>query len=87
MKLSRRQLRKIIKEEKQKFVFEANSDGTISADEEELEEELANYVILELETLIQQVQEESTRIGGAFRGPGIRARIFEEMRNTIKRRN
>jgi hypothetical protein len=86
MKLSRKQLRKIIKEEKQKLVFEANSDGTISADEEELEEELANYVILELKTLIQQVQEESTRIGGGFRGPGIRARIFEEMRNTIKRR-
>ena len=48
MKLTKRQLKQIVKEEKAKLVSEANPDGTISADEEELEEELVflKHVIL-----------------------------------------
>jgi hypothetical protein len=85
MKLSKRQLRRIIKEEKAKLVLEANPDGTISDDEEELEDDLTTDVLMELDNLIQQVREESRRIGGGFRGPGIKARIFAEMRKMIQR--
>tara|TARA_B100001248_G_C27329370_1_gene430643 strand:- start:26 stop:289 length:264 start_codon:yes stop_codon:yes gene_type:complete len=85
MKLSMRQLRRIIKEEKAKLVLEANPDGTISDDEEEMEDELASDVMIELDNLIAQVREEAMRIGGDFRGPGIRARIFSEMRAMIQR--
>ena len=83
MKISKRQLKRIIKEEKAKLVLEANPDGTVSADEEELEEELAMDVLMELDNLIQQVKEEAGRIGGGFRGPGIKSRIFAEMRRML----
>ena len=85
MKLSMRQLRRIIKEEKAKLVLEANPDGTISDDEEEMVDELASDVMIELDNLIAQVREAAMRIGGDFRGPGIRARIFSEMRAMIQR--
>ena len=85
MKLTKGQLKRIIKEEKAKIVLEANPDGTISGDEEELEDELAADIMIELDNLIAQVREESMRIGGDFRGPGIRARIFAEMRSMIQR--
>ena len=83
MKVSKKQLRKIIKEEKAKLVLEANPDGTISDDEEDLEEDLAMDVLMELDNLIQRVKEESGRIGGGFRGPGIKSRIFAEMRRML----
>ena len=83
MKVTKRQLKRIIKEEKAKLILEANPDGTISDDEEELEEELAMEVLMELDNLIQQVKEESRRIGGGFRGPGIKSRIFSEMKRMI----
>ena len=85
MKLSKTQLRRIIKEEKAKLVLEANPDGTISDDEEENEDELASDVMIELDNLIAQVREEAMRIGGDFRGPGIRARIFSQMRAMLQR--
>ena len=85
MKISKRQLKRIIKEEQDKLVREANLDGTYSADEEELEDDLATDVLMELDNLIQQVREESMRIGGDFRGPGIKARIFAEMRDMLRR--
>ena len=84
MKISKRQLKRIIKEEQDKILREANLDGTYSADEEDLEDDLATDVLMELDNLIQQVREESMRIGGDFRGPGIRARIFAEMRSMLE---
>ena len=84
MKITKKQLRRIIKEEKAKLFLEANPDGTISDDEEDLEEELASDVLMELDNLIQQVREEAMRIGGGFRGPGIKARIYSEMRKMIE---
>ena len=66
-----------------KIVQEANMDGTISTDEEELEEELMAEAVIELDNLIAMVREEAMRIGGDFRGPGIRSRVFSEMRRII----
>ena len=54
-------------------------------DEEELEDELTADIIIELENLISQVRGESMKIGGDYRGPGIRARIFKEMRTILGR--
>lgn len=83
MKITKRQLKQIIKEEKAKLVSEANPDGTISDDEEEMEEELMMEAMIELDNLIAMVREEAMRIGGDFRGPGIRSRVFGEMRKVI----
>ena len=85
MKITKRQLQRIIKEEKKNILSEMNPDGTISADEGDLEDELAAEVTMELDNLIAQVREEAMRIGGSFRGPGIKARIFSEMRAMIQR--
>jgi len=83
MKITKNQLKRIIKEEKAKLISEANPDGTISDDEDELEEELMMEVMIELDNLIAMVREEAMRIGGDFRGPGIRSRVFSEMRKVI----
>ena len=84
MKITESQLRRIIREEKSRLVLEANPDGTISDNEEELEDDLATDVLMDLDNLIQQVREEAMRIGGDFRGPGIKARIYREMANMIR---
>ena len=84
MKISKRNLKRIINEVKAMLISEVNPDGTVSDDEEELEDELASDVLMELDNLIQQVREESARIGGGFRGPGIKTRIFAEMLRMIK---
>jgi len=62
---------------------EANPDGTISSDEDDLEDELMYELIRELEGLVARVQIESDRIGGSFRGPGIRSRLFKAMAETL----
>jgi len=83
MKITKRQLKQIIKEEKAKLVSEANPDGTISDDEEELEEQLMTEALTELDNIIATVREEAIRIGGPFRGPGMKIRIFMEMQDMI----
>lgn len=75
MRESKRRIRKIVQE--------ANMDGTISADEEELGEELMAEALIELDNIIAMVREEAMRIGGEFRGPGLKIRIFMEMRDMI----
>ena len=83
MKISKRQLKRIIKEEKAKLVLEANPDGTISADEDDLEEDLMAEIEVEIDRLIEFVRIESDKIGGGFRGPGIRARALKLLANKI----
>ena len=84
MKITKRQLKRIIAEEKQRLA-EVNPDGTISADEEDREEELEDEILRELDNLIQAVRAEAAEIGGSFRAPGIRARIFRQMADMIHR--
>tara|TARA_E500000331_G_C17026517_1_gene613249 strand:- start:274 stop:549 length:276 start_codon:yes stop_codon:yes gene_type:complete len=79
MKITRNQLRRIIKEEKTKLLSEANDDGTISEDEEFREEQLLEFAISEIDKTIAFVKEQSELIGGDFRGPAIRVRILEAM--------
>ena len=83
MKISKRKLKQIIKEEKAKLVLEANPDGTISGDEEELEDDLMMEIEIEIDRLIQMVRAESENIGGGFRGPGIKARALKLLADKI----
>ncbi len=83
MKITKRQLQRIIKEEKAKLVLEANPDGTISGDEEELEDDLMMEIEIEIDRWIQMVRIESENIGGGFRGPGIKARALKLLADKI----
>ncbi len=76
MKITKRSLKRIIKEEKAKLIKEANLDGTVSDDEEDMEDDLMMEVEIEIDRLIQYIRTESDRIGGGFRGPGIRSRAL-----------
>ena len=79
MKITKNQLRRIIKEEKARLVLEMKPDGTISDDELDLEDELTEEVVRDLEGLITRVHVQAERIGGDFRSPGIKSRIFKAM--------
>jgi hypothetical protein len=83
MKVSKRQLRKIIKEEKQKLVREMNPDGTISDNEDEERELLIIEVEERLNELLDHVISEADRIGGGFRGPGIKQEALTLMSDMI----
>jgi hypothetical protein len=83
MKLSKTQLKKIIQEEQRKLIREANMDGTISDDEDFLEDQLLEYVEIQIDEIIQFIQLESKKIGGDFRGPGIKARAMSLLKSKI----
>ena len=75
MKITKRQLRRIIKEEKERLMLEMNPDGTVSEDEEEMEEDLQKSAMMGLNELLDMVEAEAYKIGGTFRGPGVRSRM------------
>lgn len=75
MKITKRQLRRIIKEEKTRILNEMNPDGTVSDDEEEREADLMAHVEISIDELIEKATEEAYAIGGTFRSPGIRKRV------------
>jgi len=84
MKITKRQLQQIIKEERTRFlVREMNPDGTISDDEDDARYDLLASVEVEIDNLIQHVKDEAERIGGGFRSPGIRAEAFKLMAEKI----
>jgi len=84
MKITRRQLRKIIHEAKSGMLSEMNPDGTISPDEDDQRDDLLTHVEIILDELIQYVNDEADRIGGSFRSPGIRAAAFRLMREKVQ---
>jgi len=83
MKITKKQLRRIIKEEKGKVILEMNQDGTISGDEDTEREALLVSVEDQLNELIAHVITESNRIGGDFRSPGIKKQVFDLMSDMI----
>ena len=83
MKISKRQLRRIVKEEKARLVREMNPDGTISDDEDDQREDLMIHVEMQTAELVQHIRDEADRIGGSFRSPGIRAEAFRLMAEMI----
>jgi hypothetical protein len=85
MKITKRQLKRIIKEEKRRLVREMNPDGSISGDEDEARLDLLASSEIQIDELIQHVVDEANRIGGSFRSPGIRAEVFKLMAEKIHR--
>ena len=85
MKITKSHLKRIIKEEKAKLVREANPDGTISGDEESLEDELMTEIEIEIDNLIQHIRIQAEQIGGGFRGPGVRQRALKLLADKIYR--
>ena len=76
MKITKRQLRRIIKEEKAKLLSEVNPDGTISDDEDNERDLLMAEVEEQMEELVRFIQMEAERIGGGFRSPGIKKQAY-----------
>ena len=85
MKITKRQLKRIIKEEKLKLLREANPDGTIAGDEDMQRERLMADVADQAKNLIYFIQSEADEIGGGFRGPGIRKEAFKVLADIIHR--
>tara|TARA_Y100000034_G_C6903063_1_gene418218 strand:+ start:634 stop:912 length:279 start_codon:yes stop_codon:yes gene_type:complete len=84
MKITKRQLRKIVNEAKSSLLSEMNPDGTISPDEDEARDDLLTQVEIQMQELIQTINDEADRIGGPFRSPGIRMAAFRLMREVIE---
>ena len=85
MKITKRQLKRIIKEEKTRLILEMNPDGSISDDEDEARYDLLVSVEVQIDELIQHVKDEAERIGGGFRSPGIRREVFKLLADKIHR--
>ena len=83
MNITRRQLRRIIKEEKEKMLSEMNPDGTISADEDNERAIFMADVEEQAEELVRFIQMEAERIGGGFRSPGIRREALRIVADVI----
>ena len=83
MRITKRQLKRIIKEEKTRFIREMNPDGTISADEDEQREELLMEVERTMSDLVQDIVTRAEQIGGPFRSPGIKAECFKLVADII----
>jgi len=84
MKITKRQLARIIKEEKARLVREMNPDGTISDGEDKMRDDFLTEVEMKIDELIEFVHASARRIGGDFRAPGIRAQAKELMINKIQ---
>ena len=84
MRITKSQLSKIIKEEKAALISEMNPDGTISDDEDEMRHDFLAEVEMQIDELIEFILASSRRIGGDFRGPGIRAAAKKTMLEKIQ---
>ena len=85
MKITKRQLRRIIREEKASLVKEVNPDGTISGNEDQEREEFLAELGEQIDELVDFVHQSAERIGGGFRSPGIRRQAQEIMLAKIQR--
>ena len=77
MKITKRQLKRIIREERNRLIQEMNPDGTISDNEDAEREAFLVEVEDQAEELVRFIQMEAERIGGGFRSPGIRKQAYE----------
>ena len=56
---------------------EANPDGTISPDEDKLMDELMTHIEQTMEELLYEAEQETARIGGRFRQPGMKDQVIK----------
>jgi hypothetical protein len=64
-------------------IREANSDGTISPDEDRRREVLMKKVSTEASKLVAMIKAEAKSIGGKFRAPGIEADAMKVLRKRV----
>jgi hypothetical protein len=66
-------------------LVEANTDGTISDDEDERRAEALHMAEMEFDEFIKKFKEEAYDIGGSFRGPGIWSDIYKAVEYKLKK--
>ena len=64
---------------------EKKSDGTISDDEEQREEDLMANVDSVIDDLIILIKKEANEIGGSFRSPGIESRVAKLIKTKLQK--
>ena len=84
MKITKKQLLRIIAEEKQKLLSEANPDGTISPNEDLERKDFLDDVSAEINDLLEDIRKRAAEIGGPFRAPGIRAQAKEILVSAVR---
>ncbi len=83
MRITKRQLKRIIKEENAGLVREMKADGTISDDEDGQRDDLLTEVEMTMRDLIQDISMQARTIGGEYRSPGIKAECKKLMLQII----
>lgn len=78
-------LQQVAKLEKLDNLVEANTDGTISDDEDERRAEALHMAEIEFDEYIKKFKEEAYDIGGTFRGPGIWSDIYKAIEYKLKK--
>jgi len=78
-------LEQVAKLEELDNLVEANSDGTISDDEDERRGEALHMAEIEFDEYIKKFKEEAYDIGGTFRGPGIWSDIYKAIEYKLKK--
>lgn len=83
MKISKRRLKRLVKEERNKLLQEMQADGTISDDEEEAEVQLMMQLEMEMDELLQLIDAEAAGIGGPMRRAGIKSRALRLLADKV----
>jgi len=66
-----------------KIVKEANPDGTISADEDRKRAKLVKDTMRDIKKIIDKAKKDADKIGGPFRGIGIRHEIHKNVKEIV----
>ena len=64
-------------------VKEANPDGTISADEDRKRAKLVKDTMRDIKKIIDKAKKDADKIGGPFRGIGIRHEIHKNVKEIV----
>ena len=64
-------------------VKEANPDGTVSADEDRKRAKLVKDTMRDIKKIIDKAKKDADKIGGPFRGIGIRHEIHKNVKEIV----
>ena len=79
--LSKETLKKLA--ETKRVIKEANPDGTISKDELKKRAKLVQDTARDIKKIIDKAKKEADKIGGTFRGIGIRHEIHKQVKEIV----
>jgi len=66
------------------LIKEANPDGTISPNEDKEMDELLTHIESTMEDLLYEAEQETLRIGGKFRQPGMKDQVIKLMEKLVQ---